>query len=830
MGKKKKLHKVIQPKVLSDATINKIFIIILLTLPLIYFAPLLSGSKMMYGSDWLLAGYQVRKWIAECIKQYGRAPMWDPYAFGGSPLGNTLSFHLLFYLTLAIHVGWTYIFVFAMGLAGLGVYLYLKELRLSIYSSLIGALAYMGCGSVLSMPNPGHDGKILATGIFPFILLFLHKALTRRKLIYFLLTGGISGIAAVNAHFQLIYFAGVMCVFYLVYHLIWQRRENGIKGTTKLLLYSFFGLLLAGGLVAIHYFPIFGTMGWGARGGERSYQFATSWSLPTAELLDLLTPHFSGILDNYWGENYFKLDAQYLGILPLLLALVAVAFNMREKYVRFFVGVCIATTIVALGGHTPLYHIPYWILPGIKKLRAPSMIFYLTSFGITVLTAFGVQLLMTRSRRPEPRNLKALMILLGVIFGVVTIFTIICSAGKESMLSFLKSHFQPILSAQYGPQLTHQKLQNLEKNYPCFLRGLGTAVLLIGLSSILILSIKKLKLILWTIIAIIILIVDQWSIEKKFLKVVPHPEEYYAKDEVVSILEKDKTIYRVFPLHYEHVQDAYLSLHNIQSVGGYISNPGERYQKFIGAGESVLFIPSNLVRYRKLLDILNVKYIISTWIPEDLSQYPADIQKAVENLKISFLGQWGVNWDEAHEGLKLVYKSGRGYGIYKNETSLPRAWIVHEFKVLPREEVISELKNPDFNPQLTVLIEEEPKVVPHLVDTGQRFTPTNKEKVEIKKYTPNKIVCEATLETPGFLVLSENWHPEWRVYINGKRNKLYVANYTLRAVELDSGRHKVEFVYESVYFKLGAIITLFSLLFLGGTVIVWGRLFYRRKG
>ncbi|MCK4307945.1 hypothetical protein KAW50_06965, partial [candidate division WOR-3 bacterium] len=278
---------------------------------------------MMYGSDWLIAGYSIRGWIADCIRQYGRGPMWDPSAFGGIPFGNPYTFYFMSFLVLPVHVIWTYMFVFSVFFAGLGIYLYLKELNISLYSSFLGAIVYMGCGSVLSMTYPGHDGKILATAFFPFILLLLHKGLTRHKLVYFLLAGAIGGLAAVNAHFQLIYYAGVLSVFYLLYHLIWQRKENGTRKTIILIGYSLCALILAGGLVSIHYFPIFGTMGWGARGAGRGYEFATSWSLPPNELLDLLTPYFSGLQNNYWGENYFKLDTQYLGILPLLLALLA---------------------------------------------------------------------------------------------------------------------------------------------------------------------------------------------------------------------------------------------------------------------------------------------------------------------------------------------------------------------------------------------------------------------------------------------------------------------------------------------------------------------------
>ncbi|MBI4723053.1 MAG: YfhO family protein, partial [Candidatus Stahlbacteria bacterium] len=408
----------------------------------------------------------------------------------------------------------------------------------------------------------------------------------------------------------------------------------------------------------------------------------------------------------------------------------------------------------------------------------------------------------------ENKNQILKIKLLASVFIVVVCFALVCSVGRESVLSFLSSHSPSI-----------QKAEALVKNYPYFLHGLGVAVFLIALNSILIMSITKIKRYLWIAIAALILIIDQWSIEKKFFKVVEHPKKYYAQDEVVNFLARDtKNLYRVFPLYYEHTQDAYLALHGIQSIGGYVSNPGERYQKFIGAGESVMFTPSNLVRYKTLLDILNVKYIISAWIPEDITGYPANIQKEIENLKLSFLSQWGVSWEALHNGLTLVYRSNRGYGIYRNNSALPRAWIVQDYKVLPRDEILPELMRPDFKPDSIVLLEQKPNEPQTLNPNPQ--TPNT---VNIIKYTPNKIVCEAELSAPGILVFSDNWHPDWKVYVDGKKDKLYVADLVARAVVLPTGKHKVEFVYESLYFKTGAIISIIAFLVLLLSCIIYYR-------
>ncbi len=783
----------------SEKRLNKIAIGILFILPFIFFYRLLSGKVMMYGSDWLLAACPQRMWMSSYIAQHARIPMWYPYIYSGRPsvanfFGDAFYPTALFRLFIPIHIVWTYAFVFHIFLAGLGAYLFLRELKLSVYPSLLAGMVYMFAGDVISTTYAGHDGKLICAALFPFALLFLHKGLKTHRLPYFLFMGSIFGLSLLSGHFQKAYYSLVLSAFYLLCYLIWERKKNKLGGSIKLVLFYGLGILFMVCLVAVQYLPVYGSLPYGARGETRGYEYATSWSMPTAEFLNLLTPHFSGILNNYWGESYFKLHSEYLGILSLLLMGIAVAYKRRDRYVKFFIWLGVVTTIMALGGYTPLYKIPYYLLPGLKKFRCPSQIFYLVSFAVAILAGFGIQSILNKRRKAKDERQKSytrLAIGLGIVFGIVVIFSLLCSLGKDFMLGSLKSHFQS--------SLTQQKVNNLYKNYPYFLKGLGIALFLILINSglILLLAMKRLKAGIWALIALPILIFDVWIIELRFVRTVPVPPKYYARDDVVTFLKNDRTLYRVFPLYYEHTNDGFLGYHSIQSAGGVTANPLARYQKFIGTGGSVMFNPRNLIKYKKFLNLLNIKYIISIQLPEDVSRYDKRTQEMIRNLK------------DYLKDFKLVYRGK--HTIYENEDFLPRAFLVPDFEVYPKEEVLNRMK--DFDPRTTVILEESPEVShpESLINSGT---------VNIISYDANRIVCEANMIVPGFLVLSENYHPAWKCWVDGKRSKIYCANYTFRAVWLPPGVHKVEFVYDSIYFKLGAIMSSLSILFLIG-VIIW---------
>ena len=74
---------------------------------------------------------------------------------------------------------------------------------------------------------------------------------------------------------------------------------------------------------------------------------------------------------------------------------------------------------------------------------------------------------------------------------------------------------------------------------------------------------------------------------------------------------------------------------------------------------------------------------------------------------------------------------------------------------------------------------------------------------EVSRWTPNHIDVRAN--GPGLLVMSEIAYPGWRIFVDGNSEDIEVVDGLLRAVRLDKGVHKVEFIYRpvSVYVGLG---------------------------
>ncbi len=131
-----------------------------------------------------------------------------------------------------------------------------------------------------------------------------------------------------------------------------------------------------------------------------TYQFATSFSMPVQNLINLIFPYFF----RYTNFQYWSLWSEwettiYCGIGGLVLACIALLF-VRSRMVLFFVAAATLGLLLAFGNYSPypLYE-HLWPLPGFSFLRAPGRFTMLVTFSVAVLAAYGVDWL---CRTPQP--------------------------------------------------------------------------------------------------------------------------------------------------------------------------------------------------------------------------------------------------------------------------------------------------------------------------------------------------------------------------------------------------------------------------------------------
>ncbi len=758
---------------------NLVVIFIYLVLALIFFHKILSPSKMVFGTDFLAGAYMSRDFFKTHLAEFGQIPMWIPYIYGGIPLYANVGdlYYPVAYILrflFPVHVYTAYLYVIQVWLAGVFTYLFLKQLKLSFWPCFLGGISYMFTGFLVSLVYAGHDGRMTIISFLPAMLWIIHIATEKRKLIYFVIAGMILGFILLVPHVQLNYYLLAAVFFYFIFRLYFIYKENRkFLLIGKLCGYFVLVIVLGFLLTAILYLPFYTYIPYSPRGGPegRGYEFATSWALNPEEVINLFIPTFSGVLDNYWGRNAFKLHTEYLGGIPFFLAVLALFFSRKNKTLIFFSVVSLLALSVALGGHTFLYKIYYNLIPGFKKFRAPSLAFFVVSFSLIVLGSIGLQTLLDRLKSPEASS-KVLRPL-WILCGVVLFLCLIVAGSKDTLIS--------VFGNLVGEQ--SQNIARLENNYSSFVGGSFKFFLFITSFSLLIYLLYRrlLPLLVVGSISAVLITVDLWLVDSNFVKSIPPPQDVFYKDEVVGFLEKQPGYFRVLP--YQYRSDNYLMLYKIQNLAGEHGNQLQRYNEFIGAGQKRMVDFHNLA-FPNFLNLVGAKYVIT--------QNPI-----------------------ALPDFKLVYQGN--LRIYENTKVLPRVFVVSKYRVLPESnQILDTLRKLEFNPSKEVIFEDEPKV--------SLSSDTLTGEAEIVSYTPNKVEVKTRLSHPGFLVFTDNYYPDWKVYVDGQLDNIYRADYTFRAVYLKAGEHRVEFVFDKKYYNQGKLISGLSwgflLLTVGGYFII----------
>jgi hypothetical protein len=161
--------------------------------------------------------------------------------------------------------------------------------------------------------------------------------------------------------------------------------------------------------------------------------------------------------------------------------------------------------------------------------------------------------------------------------------------------------------------------------------------------------------------------------------------------------------------------------------------------------------------------------------------------------------------------LTMIFHNER-YKAYRNANALPRSFIVHETKIAAdREASLRALLSPEFKPAAFAIVSEPIG----LANDSSVRSPTP----VITRRTLNEVVIIADPSAPGLLVLSDSFYPGWKAFVDGKETAIHRVNHVMRGVLLSPGNHEVRFRYDPLTFKVGALISLGTVLLLTAFLI-----------
>jgi hypothetical protein len=155
--------------------------------------------------------------------------------------------------------------------------------------------------------------------------------------------------------------------------------------------------------------------------------------------------------------------------------------------------------------------------------------------------------------------------------------------------------------------------------------------------------------------------------------------------------------------------------------------------------------------------------------------------------------------------LTAIIKPDGPYAVFDFTGALPRAKLYADWQVSTNDQVtLTNLASAEFEPAQTVLVADAlPAAGPGSV------TNQNAGTVDFADCAPKRIVLQAKAAGPAVLLLNDRFDPNWKVWVDGKPEKLLRCNYLMRGVYLQPSTHAVEFRFtppvDTLYVSLAAV-------------------------
>lgn len=744
--------------------------------------PMLSGGFLVNpSSDQMWTGVPFRWFGAEQWRTTGSVPLWNPFMFGGLPFVGAMHgdiFYPTAWLRLVLPIDTAMNLGFAVHylLAGFFAYLFLRSMRLGWTGALTGGLAYQLSGVLASLVRPGHDGKLFVSALMPLLLLGLVMAVRQRKTEGYAVLALTVGLGLLSPHIQLMQYTLILAGFFTLYLAFWaEDRPETPRGRYTALGLALAAVALGFGMGMIQLWPFISYLPHAARyAGAMGWEYATSYAIPWPHVMDWLVSDFTGSAATYWGENPLKLHTEYLGAATLVLASVGVADKSQRRLLWFLGGVFLLFVLVALGAHTPFYRLWYTIVPGVKSTRAPGMAFFIPSFVVATCAGIGVERLL----RGEGKK-----VLVGWLVGAGVLLLFAASGGLAGMAQSWAGPERGGIAAQSASTITLSGVKSAV--FAAAVAALGFA-LLTG-------RVRRLPAALWLVVLVG---GDLYITARQFWQYSPRAEQLYQDDAVTLRLRQTPYPYRaldpgIYPT-------AYLMAKRVPTVLGHHGNELHTYDGLLG-GKNVwtnLFPTGQLQdlvapRYPALWDLLAIRFLI---LPQGQLPLPG--------------------WHQLSGPASVP--GGQTAFLYERDTVPAYARVLTGAAKLPEERLLPTLLDPRLDVSRVVLLPDDAPIQPAPLDSMPARSPSQ---ARVALWEPGRMIVrvEPVPDRDGYLLVSENWYPDWRAEVDGQPALVLRGDLTFLTVPLPKGAREVRLTVRSDAYRRGEMVSFASL----AVILVW---------
>jgi len=777
-------------------------IIFFIITSLLFFSPVLKGKKILQNDIVQYTG--MSKELKDLREKKGKETYWVNNAFSGMPtyqLGAKYPHNYIKQLDLLIRFlprPADYLFLYLFGF-----YFLMSSLKVEYRLSILGALSFGLSTYLIIIIGAGHNAKAHAISYMPFVLGSIIYVLRKRYLLGFFLTTIFLGLQLASNHFQMTYylmFIVIIMAIWFIINCIKEKDFNHLKSTSFTLFAALiFSLLLnSSNILATIEYSAESTRGNSSSltiNPDGSYkdddstgldrEYITQWSYGIFESLNLFIPKIVGggsseNLDQ--NSSFYKLlrNNGYSPIESNQIIKNSPTYWGNQPFVEApaYIGVVVFflfvfSVFLYRGNHRG------WLLASIIASL-------LLSFGknFSLFTDLFIDYFPLYDKFRAVSSIQVILELCVPIFSVLGLSKLIDRKveykSKFRALNYTAFIFILILSTLFlfKSYLSFSGLSDLymddtivealisdRKNI--FIEQLQRTLFFISTAYLIIFLYLKSKLSkqLLIISFCVIISYDLISFSKNYV----NDENFVEPFFVENPFNKDD-IYQ--SIAKDESDFRILDLTENSTKPNYFFNSVNGYHA------------AKLGRYNDLMEFYLNKTHLNT---------------------LSMLNTKYIIFEQ--EGVKE---------IYQNENASGSAWFVKEnMKVLNDDQEIKHLDSLNFN---DVSVSQS-----FLNKTYQNINSS----VTLIEKRSDYISYKVSTDDLSLVIFSEIFYPKgWKSYINGKQVTNHRFNYVLRGIEVPSGNHEIEFIFDPDVVKLSSRISLFSTI---GFVLLVFMLALRRK-
>ena len=782
---------------------------VVLFLALVYaFVPQVLEGKIVNQSD--ITGYrgmsqEMNEWNAE---HPDNPTYWTDSMFGGMPttaistrnVGDyTERLYNLFINTGKQPVPRLFIML-------LGAFLLFLAMGASWPVALGGAIAVGFCSYNFQIIQVGHNTKLQAIALMPWVLAALVYTYRSRDFWKKLLGAALFGIVLsfqIKAnHQQISYYLAIMVLVFAIVELVETIKHKQWK---PFLVAS--ALLLALGMAGIatnvnkllplaKYTP--NTMrggselsGEGNNASGLNLDYATSWSYGWEELPNLMIPNFnggssSGAIDPdksetiqllkragqknlketakhlplYWGPQPFTAGPMYMGAISVFLFVLGLfLYKGKEKW--WLLSVTVLAVLMAVGSHFMAFtKLCFTILPLYNKFRTVSMSLVVLQVSLPLLGFLTLDGIL-KGQYGKKDFQKGLLWSLGL-------------TGGFCLVAWLFPGLFGSFSAASDAQMQDVLVDALVKDRMAIFKADAlSSLLLVLVSAGLLYWAYMPKGRKWVAVAGVCVLsaANLFAVGKRYLNAdhFTTPKDFgksFDERPVDKMIKADTDPqYRVLDLTVDIFNSSLPSYHH-KNIGGYS--------------------PAKLQRYQDLIEHYLTREINGLY------------KQLRETEDLENLGDWMATGTPVLNALNTRYIILDGdYPPLVNYSAFGAAWFVDS---------VVKAANPDEEIAMVGAIDlRHQAVVTAPVSLGGS---NGSDSIEMTSYAPNELHYRYNAATERLAVFSEIFYPNgWHATVDGEPVDLIRADWTLRAALLPAGEHEVVMTFLPDSYRIGAAIS-----------------------